>query len=360
MESNRLLPTTALAGDAKNRLPAMGLAMAISSMVAAFLAAAPAHAAYNVAVMADSRNGLYGDYARGYNISSFVDGSPGGPGFTSEGGACGSGFSTCNISGYGNTQTNSNLTAVTEGTSVSVTTPPSSFYPQGLSASASAYAKANLARGTVGVADQGTYGSSDSGQAGGGVGVSTAGNYDTLHFSVAGATAQTVTTIGVAFHVDGTTNAFTPAGDSTADLNMVLQLGGGFFEGNVFSGPGAGYAPILSEGPPPSGWLTESLSPDSPGDFTFHGTLALTGASQDLGVVEYIYGNCGIGTACDYAHTASLSLSLPGNVTYTSDSGVFLSHPNGVPEPAAWALMMTGVAAVGALTRRRRAALMIV
>jgi hypothetical protein len=359
MASNRLLVATVLAGDARKSRPTMGLAMAISSMVVAVLTAAPAHAAYKVAVMADSRNGLYGDYGRGYNISSFVDGSPGGPGFTSEGGACGSSFSACNIGGYGNTQTNPNLTAVREATSVSVTTMPSSFFPQGLSASASAYAKANLARGTVGIADQGTYGSSDSGQAGGGNGVSTAGNYDTLHFSVAGASAQTVTTIGVTFHVDGTTNAFTPAGDSTADLNMMLQLGGGSFQGNVFSGPGTGYAPVLSEGPPPSGWLTESLSPASPGDFTFHGTLALMGATQDLGVVEYLYGNCGIGTACDYSHTASLSLSLPGNVTYTSDSGVFLSHPNGVPEPAAWALLMTGVAAVGGLTRRRRAAPMV-
>ncbi len=339
-------------------LKQVALTMAISSLGATLLGAQPAHAAYSVTALAETGVYIYGEYARGYNIPSYDQMSyPGGPGFTSIGGGCGANYSVCSIGGSGNTEKSPNLTAVKEATSVNVTTLPSGFYPQGLTASGSAYATANLAKGSVGVASQGTYLDCcgvGSGQAGG-HGVSTAGAYDTLHFSVGGATAQTITTIAVAFHVHGATDAFTPAGDSVAILSTVLQLGGGYFQGNILSNGSTNYLPVLSEGPPPSGWLTESLSPDGPGNFTFHGTLALTGATQDLGVVEYLYANCGDGTSCDYAHTASVSFTLPSNVTYTSDSGVFLTQPaGGVPEPTTWTLMLAGAAAIGATLRNRR------
>ncbi len=332
------------------------LTMAISSLGAAILGTQPAYAAYSVQALAETGVYIYGEYARGYNVPSYDGSYPGGPGFSSIGGGCGANYSVCSVGGSGNMEKSPNLTAVTEATSVNVTTLPSYYYPQGLTASGSAYATANLAKGSVGIADQGTYLDCcgvGSGQAGG-HGVSVARADDTLHFSVAGASAQTMTTIAVAFRVHGATTAFTPAGDSTADLSTVLQLGGGYFQANILSNGSTNYLPILSEGPPPSGWLTESLSPDLPGDFTFHGTLALTGATQDLGIVEYLFGNCGDGTSCDYAHTASVSFTLPSNVTYTSDSGVFLTQPtSGVPEPASWGLMLAGVALTGARLRRR-------
>ncbi len=342
-----------------NRLPATVSALAF--VAATVLTAAPARA-YSVMAQAETRVGIYGEYARGYNVPSYDQMSiAGGPGFTTFGGGCGSQFASCSVGGSGNTQASPSLTAATESTSVSVTTLPSYFYPQGLTASGSAYATASLAKGSVGVASSGTYLDCcgvGSGQAGG-TGVSVASVADTLHFLISGASPQTVTTIGVAFHVDGVIDAFTPAGDSIADLSAVLQLGGGYFQGNILSNVSSGYAPVLTEGPPPSGWLTQSLSPNAPGDFTFHGTLALTGATQDLGVYESLFGLCGLGTACDYSHTASLSFTLPSNVSFTSDSGVFLTQPigaPGVPEPASWSLMLVGFGGLGVLLRRTRRA----
>ncbi len=62
--------------------------------------------------------------------------------------------------------------------------------------------------------------------------------------------------------------------------------------------------------------------------------------------------NCADGYACDFK--AKLTLSVPTAVTYTSDSGVFLT---GVPEPATWTLLTGGLGFLGAATRRRRAAI---
>ncbi|HEV2681334.1 MAG TPA: PEPxxWA-CTERM sorting domain-containing protein, partial [Rhodanobacter sp.] len=42
-------------------------------------------------------------------------------------------------------------------------------------------------------------------------------------------------------------------------------------------------------------------------------------------------------------------------VTYTSDSGVFLTGPNvpaGIPEPASWALIIVGLGIAGGALRR--------
>ena len=131
-----------------NRLA--GTISAISFAAAAVLIAAPAEA-YQVTAQADTGIYIYGEYARGYNVSGYVGGSPGGPGFTTVGGGCGPQFASCSIGGSGNTQTSPNLTAATEAPSVSVTTVPSYYYPLGLTASGSAYATANLAAGSVGV-----------------------------------------------------------------------------------------------------------------------------------------------------------------------------------------------------------------
>ena len=320
------------------------------SLAAAELSSA-AQAAYSVSVSAESRGQI--SYGRGYNAGTYVSGAPGGPGFTSYGGTCAPNkFASCTIGGSGTTTSSPNLTAATESTSYEETSLPSYYYPQGLYAAASSYATASLAGGSVGIADSGTYGLSGccSGQDGGG-GVSYAENTDALHFVVAGATPQTMTVIGVTFDVHGGMDAFTPLGDSEGGLTSVFQLGDGFFEGSVYSGPNA-YTPAFTEAGQTGGWLTDYVTQNAPGEFTFHATYGLTGASQDLGVNEYLQASCGGGTACDYAHTATVAFTLPSNVTFTSDSGVFLTKS--VPEPATWALMLVGVGGLGAVLRRSR------
>lgn len=63
------------------------------------------------------------------------------------------------------------------------------------------------------------------------------------------------------------------------------------------------------------------------------------------------------GAACGFEHTASIGLVLPEGVSYTSDSGVFLTGVTAVapvPEPETWALMLAGLGVVGRLARRRQ------
>ena len=59
---------------------------------------------------------------------------------------------------------------------------------------------------------------------------------------------------------------------------------------------------------------------------------------------------CESGASCDFSHTGDVALELPTDVSYTSDSGVLLT--GGVPEPATWAIMLIGLAGVGASLRR--------
>src|SRR5277367_1021375 len=62
---------------------------------------------------------------------------------------------------------------------------------------------------------------------------------------------------------------------------------------------------------------------------------------------------CGYGLTCDFQDTAQVSLALPTGVSYTSDSGAFLSSPTTpVPEPGTFTLLAVG--AVGAAFARRR------
>jgi hypothetical protein len=61
-------------------------------------------------------------------------------------------------------------------------------------------------------------------------------------------------------------------------------------------------------------------------------------------------------TFADFSHTASVALVLPDGVTFTSDSGVFLTavqSPNSVPEPSIWAMLLIGCGGIGATLRRR-------
>lgn len=71
----------------------------------------------------------------------------------------------------------------------------------------------------------------------------------------------------------------------------------------------------------------------------------------DIRVMMQAYSGL-VGTA-DGWDTGLLSLALPSNITYTSNSGVFLSNPQStsVPEPAGW--LLTGLALVALFTTRR-------
>ncbi len=328
-------------------------AAATSVMLLAAVAASPAQAGFSVVAYAESYvNAANTDYSRGYNDFRVY----GGPGYTSYGG-CYPGGPVCTLGGSGTTSSNPNLTTATESTSANDYFPPSVNPPiPPYSASSSAYATANLATASIGVGGQGTYLDyrfPHSGQDGG-TGTAEARDNDTLHFLIAGANASTVTPIGVAFTVHGTVGSPTPLGDSQGHVQATLDFGGGYFNASVDSDISSAWVPVFTPGAT-AGWASYTISPASPGNFTFRGVYDLVGSTVDLGVLERLYASCGLGTSCDYTHTGTLAFTLPSSVSFTSDSGVFLTSPTGgVPEPTTWTMMLVGAAFTGLALRGSR------
>lgn len=92
-------------------------------------------------------------------------------------------------------------------------------------------------------------------------------------------------------------------------------------------------------------------------------TLYLPTGLSTLGVRTQLSLDCRFDAVCDFGDTAALHFGpLASGLSYTSASGGFLSGvappTGGVPEPAAWALMIFGFGMTGGVlrTRRRQAA----
>lgn len=79
----------------------------------------------------------------------------------------------------------------------------------------------------------------------------------------------------------------------------------------------------------------------------------IQGASAVVGVELTLEAIADLGSVSDFYHTGGLQLQAPGGVTFTSDSGVFLTAA--VPEPATWAMLIGGFGMIGAISRRKRA-----
>jgi hypothetical protein len=71
-------------------------------------------------------------------------------------------------------------------------------------------------------------------------------------------------------------------------------------------------------------------------------------------LIESLQLACVSGEICDFSHTAALSFTLPGDLTFTSDSGVLLTQQGAaaVPEPASLALIGGGLAVLAALRKK--------
>ena len=92
-------------------------------------------------------------------------------------------------------------------------------------------------------------------------------------------------------------------------------------------------------------------------------TLSIPTGETTLGVGALLHLDCRFGSTCDFGHTGAIAFGdLPTGLTWTSESGTFLSAldtsgpSDGVPEPAAWAMMILGFGLVGTAARSRRRA----
>ena len=152
---------------------------------------------------------------------------------------------------------------------------------------------------------------------------------DTLHFTVAGANASTVTLVPVSFSFAGNLIDGATPSQSSAELNWSFSFGNA--STYEFGDYGAGYyAPPryptyeFPETTPSrtSGWESYSFASYTPTDTRFTGLYAITGASADI-PIDFLLEIRGNGLTLDYSNGGTIGVGDVSGLSYTSDSGVF-------------------------------------
>ena len=179
-----------------------------------------------------------------------------------------------------------------------------------------------------------------------------AGWNDTLHYS--GATPTTMLTVSFTL-----TGAMSPSGtnnsDGTSTHNPNGELNGAFYFGTSEALFDLKFNPLTSS--VTTGNLSGTGIWTPPGNLTaatFSETYDLTGGSGDISVSMLATLWCNSGMNCKYSVGP---VALTGDVTFTSDSGVFLTAgatPGATPLPAALPLFATGLGALGLLDWSRK------
>jgi hypothetical protein len=267
---------------------------------------------------------------------------------------CGVGYplDTCSGGVSGTTSAATNLTASSSSATMSYSSynqfANNGSYNPAMTQSGAAVA--NLAAGTIGVSGTGSI----NGTTGGDV-QSQAAIADTIHLTVTGAP----TNISISFTTEG---LVTPAGQTIpgiqpsvgtalvfggASYNSVINVSTSLINGGYVYQPQVG-----SESA--SGWVSYGFSPNGPGLLTFSGVYALPVGETDVNIDADMLLNAGLGGTAAYLDTGTFSMTLPGNVSFTSDSGVFLidAGQSDVPEPASLTIFAASLGLLPLMRRR--------
>jgi hypothetical protein len=177
---------------------------------------------------------------------------------------------------------------------------------------------------------------------------------DTLKFDFDSLGASSnVYTLTLQMHVDGTYAV--PAGQSLGQANFFFNAFSDvnnpqdLLTGTAIYRTNSGQSSTAA----PQEFLTANLV----GNWTQFGTDLFVGQIDIFKSDPSLHLNMGIFAVgpADFANTATFSMLLPTNATFTSESGVFLSESQStIPEPASIALLGLGFAGLS-FSRRRRA-----
>lgn len=171
---------------------------------------------------------------------------------------------------------------------------------------------------------------------------------ENLTFNVSGATSSTITDITLNFLLHGTL-----AGAGTGASFSLYANGGQSGAFTIGRGIHETRGPEFSSYD--ANWKSFQVTPTGDADtYSITAVLGLIGVNPSLTLANSLYVFAESNGVANFMNTASLSLGLPNGVTYTSQSGVFLSQVSGVPEPASWAMMLGGFGMVGGAMRYRR------
>jgi len=217
--------------------------------------------------------------------------------------------------------------------------------------SGDSYARASLASGELGVRANSVY----FGNAG-----ASAGFDETLNFTVAGAAADAVTPITVLLKWHGKVAPGVSPDSGGATAFYQFDLFQGIFnatvrvDANAQTGRENDYMTQVV-----GNWLSSSVDGEEDDDTQiFSLTYGLKGAAPSILLRASMGATSTLTGSADALNTAAINFILPGNVTFTSTSGAFLSQAQpilggAVPEPATWAMMLSGFGLAGVVLRRR-------
>jgi PEP-CTERM motif len=203
--------------------------------------------------------------------------------------------------------------------------------------------------------------------------------HDILHFTVAGAEASTRTRVKVEYSIDGrmtNVNPYDPfngpyaAVSATLCMNLGTSFGCGAAingdyqlsaQANIDWGNANNRQQVVTTSQSNRSDVSDvwgTWTSTTPELMTFTGSFDLLGSSITLSPDFQLRVACQLGAQCEYGNTGKFRfVDLASNVSFTSDSGVFLANMSpvsAVPEPETYTLMMASLSLMGWVARRRK------